>query len=504
MDDLTINGEVGDLRVTTGIQGLDSILSGGLPVNRVYLVEGSPGTGKTTLGLQYLLEGIRCGEKVLYIALSETRNELRTVAQSHGWTIDDLDIFELTTREAISPEEQYTLFHPSEVEFGELIQSILNEVRSKQPDRVVLDSLSEMRLLARDPLRYRRQIFALKQFFSSTRGTVLLLDDRVAESDDRVQSIVNGVISLEQSAVAYGSERRRVRIIKMRGVRFRGGYHDLVVRTGGIEVFPRLVAADTRQPFEGAPVASGVPELDDMLGGGLDEGTSTLIMGPAGVGKSVLAFQYALAGAKRGWRSAAYMFDETPNTMRKRCKGLGMDIDRFLAEGLITAEQVDPAELAPGEFVADIQRRVEQEQARIIIIDSLNGYMNAMPEERFLTAQLHEVLTYLGQQGVMTLFVSAQHGILGSAVHDPVEVTYLADSVLLLRYFEAGGRVKKAISVVKKRSGGHQDTIREFSLGPDGVKVGPPLQEFHGILTGIPVFAGASGQLANHSAGITD
>ena len=503
--DSTINKEVGDLRVTTGIYGLDSILSGGLPINRVYLVEGSPGTGKTTLGLQYLLEGRRLGEKGLYITLSETRNELRTVAKSHGWSIDDLDVFELTTREAaLSPEEQYTLFHPSEVEFGELVQSILKEVSSKEPDRVVLDSLSEMRLLARDPLRYRRQIFALKQFFSGSRGTVLLLDDCIADGDSRVQSIVNGVISLEQTAVAYGSERRRVRIVKMRGVSFRGGYHDVVIRTGGIQVFPRLVAADTRHPFEGEPVESGVPELDEMLGGGLDEGTSTLIMGPAGAGKSVLAFQYALTAAKRGWRTAVYMFDESPNTMRKRCKGLGMDIDPFLESGRILAEEVDPAELAPGEFVANIQRQVEQNEARIIVIDSLNGYMNAMPEERFLTAQLHEVLTYLGQQGVMTLFISAQHGILGSAVHDPVEVTYLADAVLLLRYFEAEGRVKKAISVVKKRSGGHQDTIREFSLGPDGVTVGLPLEQFHGILTGIPVFAGVSGQLADLPSGGTE
>ncbi len=481
----------GPSRLRTGSAGLDSILEGGFPANRLYLVEGDPGTGKTTLALQFLLEGARRGEPVLYVTLSETREELTEVARSHGWSLEGVNLHELVPpEESLKAEAQYTIFHPSEVELGETTRAVIDEVERIQPRRVVFDSLSEMRLLARDPLRYRRQILALKQFFAGRRSTVLLLDDRTsADADLQVQSIAHGVLMLEQMALDYGAERRRLRVAKLRGSRFRGGFHDFNITTGGLEVFPRLVAADRHGTFMPGTVASGVDALDELLGGGLDRGTSTLVLGPAGCGKSSLAAHFAAATAARGEQAAAFIFDEGVNTYLNRAAGLGTNLREQVEAGRLTVQQVDPAELSPGEFAHAVCAAVERDGARLVIIDSLNGYMQAMPDERFLTAQMHELLTYLNQQGVVTLLIMAQHGFMGSMA-SPVDVSYLADTVVLLRYFEAAGAIRRAISVVKKRTGRHEDTIREMRLSSSrGVEVGEPLTAFRGVLTGVPVLA---------------
>jgi circadian clock protein KaiC len=476
-------------RLATGSEGLDSVLDGGFPANRLYLIEGDPGTGKTTLALQFLLEGARRGEPVLYVTLSETKEELTAVADSHGWSLEGVTLHELVPpEESLKAEAQYTIFHPSEVELGETTRAVIGEVERIQPRRVVFDSLSEMRLLARDPLRYRRQILALKQFFAGRKSTVLLLDDRTsADADLQVQSIAHGVLMLEQLELDYGAERRRLRVSKLRGSRFRGGFHDFTIRTGGVEVFPRLVAAGRRNEFEAESVASGVAELDALLGGGLDRGTATLVLGPAGCGKSSLATHFAAASARRGEHAAAFIFDESVNTYLNRAAGLGSDLRPEVEAGSLTVQQVDPAELSPGEFVHNVCKAVKRDGARLVVIDSLNGYLQAMPDERFLTAQMHELLTYLNQQGVVTLLVMAQHGFMG-AMSSPVDVSYLADTVILLRYFEAAGAIRRAISVVKKRTGRHEDTIREMRLSsPGGVQVGEPLTAFRGVLTGVPV-----------------
>lgn len=475
--------------VATGIAGLDDILGGGLTPNRLYLVEGDPGSGKTTLALQYLLEGRRAGEKGLYVTLSETKEELSGVAKSHGWSLDGVHICELIpSEESLLPEAQSRMFHPSEVELSETTIRVLEEVERVRPTRVVFDSLSEMRLLAQNPLRYRRQILALKQFFSGRKCTVLLLDDRTSEAADlQLHSLAHGVVTLEQLAPEYGAERRRLRVVKLRGIKFRGGFHDFVIVTGGLEVYPRLVAAEHRGPAQSGQLASGVSAIDALLGGGFDRGTSALLMGPAGSGKSSLAMQYVFAAAERGERSILYAFDESSNTLLARMSGLGFDLKPHLDAGLVQIQQIDPAELSPGEFGHLVRKGVEQEGARLIVIDSLNGYLNAMPEERFLTIQLHELLTYLGQRGVLTMLVVAQHGLLGSGMQTPVDASYLADSVILFRYFEAQGRLRRAISVVKKRSGPHEDTLRELKLTSHGLWVGEPLTDYHGVLTGTPV-----------------
>jgi circadian clock protein KaiC len=486
-------------RLATGSEGLDLVLHGGFPANRLYLVEGDPGTGKTTMALQFLLEGARRGEPVLYVTLSETKEELTAVARSHGWSLEGVSLHELVPpEESLKTETQYTIFHPSEVELGETTRAVIDEVERIQPRRVVFDSLSEMRLLARDPLRYRRQILALKQFFAGRRTTVLLLDDRTsADADLQVQSIAHGVVMLEQMALDYGAERRRLRVSKLRGSRYRGGFHDFTIKTGGVEVYPRLVASVHRQEFMPESVTSGVAELDALLGGGLDRGTATLIMGPAGSGKSSVSAHFAAAAAVRGEVAAAFIFDEGVNTYLKRSAGLGADLQTHVGAGRLQVQQVDPAELSPGEFAHKVCEAVERGGARVVIIDSLNGYLQAMPDERFLTAQMHELLTYLNQQGVVTILVMAQHGFMGSGMNSPVDVSYLADTVVMLRYFEAGGAIRRAISVVKKRTGPHEDTIRELRLSASrGVEVGEPLTAFRGVLTGVPIFVGGAAKKA--------
>jgi circadian clock protein KaiC len=481
-------------RLATGNPGLDSILEGGFPVNRVYLVEGDPGTGKTTLALNFLLEGAARGEPVLYITLSETKDEIEDVAASHGWSLDGLNIYELIpSEETLKAESQYTIFHPSEVEFSETTTAVLEQVERIQPRRVVFDSLSEMRLLARDPLRYRRQILALKQYFAGRQCTVLLLDDRTATGSDlQVRSIAHGVVELEQLALDYGAERRRLRVVKLRGSRYRGGFHDFRIETGGVVVYPRLVAAEHQQEFARGMITSGVAALDELLGGGLDRGSSTLILGPAGSGKSSIAAQYAAAAAERGERAASFIFDEGANTYLTRAAGLGRDMRQQVEGGHMTLQQIDPAELSPGEFAHFVRRAVDVDGARVVVIDSLNGYLQAMPDERFLTVQMHELLMYLNQQGVVTILVMAQHGFLGSQMGTPVDVSYLADSVLMLRFFEARGEVRRAISVVKKRAGYHEKAIREMRMSSQGISVGEPLKDFHGVLTGAPSYSNES------------
>jgi circadian clock protein KaiC len=490
------SGKPAPPRVATGVPGLDDVLGGGFTPNRVYLVEGNPGSGKTTLALQCLREGARLGEAGIYVTLSETTAELADVAKSHGWSLDGLTVLELVAPESeLEPDNQNAMFQPSEVELGVTTKAILAEVERARPKRVVIDSLSEMRLLAQSPLRYRRQILALKQFFIGRECTVFLLDDLTSETEDlQLQSIAHGVVSLEQLAPEYGAERRRLRVTKLRGQKYRGGYHDFVITTGGLDVFPRLVAGEHERGPKRGLLRAGNKELDALLGGGLQYGTSAVLIGPAGSGKSTLALQYARAAAGRGERAAVFAFDERVETILERTEGLGMDLARFIESGHVTIQPIDTAELSPGEFAHRVRRAAEggdgRPGAKVVVIDSLNGYLNAMPEERFLTAQLHELLTYLGHKGVVTFLVVAQHGLVGSHMETPVDTTYLADTVILFRFFEAMGEVRQAISVVKKRSGKHERTIRELSLGEKGVMVGKPLRDFHGVLSGTPTYQG--------------
>ncbi|HEX8371418.1 MAG TPA: ATPase domain-containing protein [Chthoniobacterales bacterium] len=478
-------------RSSTGIAGLDEILMGGLPSHRFYLVQGDPGVGKTTLGLQFLLAGDAVGEKGLYITLSETHDELIEVANSHQWDLSPISIFELSAIEqTLAAESQNTLFHPAEVELNQIAQVLMDKVAEVNPVRVIFDSLSELRLLAQNPLRYRRQLLSLKQFFAGRKCTVVVMDDRTSESSDReVQSIAHGVIKLEHNSPKYGDARRRITVVKVRGSVFRGGYHDYVITRGGLVVFPRLSAGARQEDYRSGDSSSGIPSLDNLLCGGLDLGSSTLFMGPPGTGKSTLSAQFASAAAARGERAVIFTFDEKVETYVRRADLVGMRFSEHIAEGRIEASQINPAVLSPGEFANRIVKAVEERQAKVVVIDSLNGYLNSMPEESFLAIQMHELLSYLAQKGVVTILVLAQNGLIG-AMQAPVDITYLADSVVILRYFEAMGEVKKAISVIKKRSGQHEKTIREFGINSHGLQVGEPLASLHGVLTGVPTFLG--------------
>jgi circadian clock protein KaiC len=485
-------------RALTGIRGLDSILGGGLPPNHLYLIDGEPGAGKTTLALQFLLEGARNGEKGLYVTLSESASELQGVAESHGWDIGSIELFELMA--AGAPAEEYTIFHPAEVELQETVSEVLAAVERANPTRIVFDSLSEMRLLAREPLRFRRQILALKQFFAGRQCTVLLLDDRSApEGDIQLHSLAHGVIALEHLATEYGSERRRVQVTKLRGVRFRGGYHDFRICTGGIEVYPRVRSTHPASPPPIEQVSSNSPALDALLGGGLDRGTSTLIMGAAGTGKTVLTVQYMVAAVQRGARVRLFMFDERVHTFRARAEGLGIDLSDAIASGRLSIIQIEPASMSPGEFANEVVRAVERDGVSMIVIDSVNGYMNAMPDERLLGVQLHELLSFLANHGVTSILTLVQRGVFGGPVDEVADVSYLADTVVLLRYFEYQGAVRGAISVVKKRSGAHEHTIRECRVGQGGLDVGAPLSAFRGVLTGVPEYTGQGAPLMSEA-----
>ena len=491
-----ISEEVELPTISSGNVGLDSILGGGIDPERMYLFEGQPGSGKTTLALEFLLEGARNGEPTLYITLSETKRELRLVAKRHGWSLKGIAIFELIPPEtSLDPSQELTVLHPAEMELNETTQMILARVEALAPARIVVDSLSELRLLAQSPLRYRRQILALKHFFSGRKSTVILLDDLSSQQNDlQLHSIAHGVVLLEQLAIDYGAQRRRLRVVKMRGIDFKGGFHDFTIKHGGLKVYPRLVAAEHYKDFRNEVVPSGNAELDTLLGGGLERGTNALLIGAAGVGKSSLALTYAIAAAARQERSIIFAFDEGRGTMSARAATLGLPLQDGIDKGLIGIQQIDPAEMAPGEFASAVRESVENYGATVVIIDSLNGYLNAMPDERFLILQMHELLSYLSQRGVLTILVLAQHGLVGP-MDTPLDISYLADGVIMLRYFEFNGSVRRAISVVKKRSGKHEHTIREFKLSDRGIIVGPPLKGFSGIFSGTPVYKGEEAPL---------
>ncbi|PYL47642.1 MAG: circadian clock protein KaiC [Verrucomicrobia bacterium] len=480
---------------SSGIEGLDDILSGGLPRDCFYLIQGDPGSGKTTLALQFLLEGLRCGERVFYVTLSETRRELTKVTRSHGWSLDSIPLLEISAIEQLlRPEAQTTVFHPSEVDLNKVSKLLMDEVSKTRPARIVFDSLSEFRLLAETALRYRRELLNLKQHFAECGSTVLLLDDKMDRGLIGTDPS-HGVIEMEQLSPDYGTSRRRLRVLKLRGLKFREGYHDYIIETGGLRVFPRLVAAEhyaKSAPLE--HVSSGIKELDDLFGGGLDRGTATLILGAAGTGKSTLALQYVKRMALNREPGLIYAFDEARAILLGRAKALGLDLEEHVESGVVTVQQVDPAELSPGEFVTRIRKQVDG-GCKLVVIDSLNGYLYAMPGEKYLNNQLHELVSYLNHKGVVTILILAQHGLLAAA-EAPVDLSYLSDTVVSLRYFEAAGEVKQSVAVVKKRSGPHEKTIREFKLERgQGVRVGQPLREFQGVLSGMPVFRGAAEEI---------
>ncbi|HEV7277424.1 MAG TPA: ATPase domain-containing protein [Devosiaceae bacterium] len=490
-----------DPKAKLGISGLDNILSGGLTRGHLYLVEGTPGTGKTTLALQFLLEGAERGETGLYITLSETERELRLSAISHGWDLEDqFKVFELAPPETLLDEEhEQSLLYSSDIELGETTQRMFEVVERVRPDRIVVDSLSEIRLLAQSSLRYRRQILALKHYFARGNATVLMLDDLTTDTLDKtVHSVAHGVVRLEELAPIYGGERRRLRVVKYRGQAFRGGYHDFTIKRGGMQVFPRLVSdevtAERRAALARDSLPSGLKALDALLGGGIDKGSNALVLGPSGAGKSLLTLQFARAAVARGERVALFIFDEELGLLIHRARGMGIDLEAMRDSGSLHIEQVDAAELSPGEFTNRVREQVDETQVKTVIIDSLNGYQAAMPEEQALLLHVHELLQYLNRQGATTFLTVAQHGLVGD-MQAPVDITYLTDTVLLLRYFEAAGRVRRAISVIKKRAGNHEDTIREYRITGNGIEIGEPLQDFHGVLRGVPTYTGDSSPL---------
>lgn len=489
-------------RLSTGVTGLDEILGGGLPGGHMYLLEGDPGAGKTTLALQFLLEARNRNDTALYVTLSESIRELQQIVRSHGWSIEGLNLLEtLPSVETLLPEDQYTVFQPADVELANTFKRISDEVNRLNPVCVVIDSLAELRILSHDLSRYRRHLLALKQFFESRRCTVLLLDNVGSAGSERydasVLSVVHGVFRLEHLNRIYGLQRRRIEIVKLRGASFYGGYHDYEIETGGVRVYPRLAAVN-HNPAEHEPGSlSGVGELDSLLGGGLDRGTSTLIIGPAGAGKSSIALQYATAAADRGEYGMVFTFDEGLRTLFQRARELKLNLAKHVQEGTLLVKQLDPGEITPGSFIQQIRVAVERQRLRVLVLDSVNGFMAALADQHEMMPQLHELISYLNERNVVTILVMAQYGILGSSMATPVDVSYLADTVVLLRFFEAHGRVRRAISVVKKRSGGHEHSIREFQIGPGGIVVGAPVTDFHGVLSGSPVFVGASEQLMN-------
>ena len=506
--DMTVDGGSGKVPdsgaapvLQSGIPGLDNILGGGFPAQRLFLIEGEPGAGKTTLSMQFLLEGVARGEQVLYVTLSETTHELEVVARSHGWSLETISVLDLESVPNLAePEAQYTVFHPSEVELQDSVAAVLARAEEVKPARVVLDSLTEMRLLARDSLRFRRQILALKKFFAARGATVLMLDD-VSPRDAEMQlhSLVHGVIQLEHSVLSHGAERRRLRATKLRGVNFHAGYHDYTIRKGGLEVFPRIRLGVNPPALVPAVDSCGSRQLDALLGGGLVRGASILVTGAPGTGKSVLTTQFAVAAAERGHRTAIYLFDERMGTFLERAKGLGMSIEKHIQSGHLMLTQLEPTELSPGEFTSRVLRNIHEDGVCIVVVDSLNGFTKAMAEESDLAIKIHELLSYLGGHGVTTIMTLAQRGIFGAPPDDVTDVSYLADGVVLLRYFESQGAVRRAISVVKQRTGNHEQTIREFRIERGGFMLGEPLNEFQGVLTGVPTYTGREAALMNNA-----
>jgi circadian clock protein KaiC len=483
-----------DRYASTGVVGLDDVLKGGLARGRTFLLEGCPGTGKTTIALQFLREGAAAGESGLYVTLSETVDELHAGAASHGWDLAGINVFELAPPESLLGEEQQqSLLYSSDLELGETTQRIFEAFEAEKPRRIVLDSLSEIRLLAQGSLRYRRQILALKHYFAKRDATVLMLDDLTAEEDDKtVHSVAHGVIRLEELATEYGPERRRLRILKYRGQAFRGGFHDFVIGTGGVRVFPRLVASEHRRSFKRTSLGTGIAQLDRLLGGGVERGSSVLVLGPAGAGKSIITLTFAMSAIRRGERVALFIFDEELGLLVERAKGFGVDLEGVQRKGSLRILQVDAAELTPGEFSSRVRDSIEVFGAKTIVIDSLNGYQAAMPQEHALILHMHELLQYCNRSGATTFLTVAQHGLLAGDMKAPIDVTYLADTVILLRYFEMTGEVKRALSVVKKRTSAHEATIREYRITRKGIVVGPPLTNLHGVLRGVPTLLGGS------------
>jgi circadian clock protein KaiC len=488
-----VNTVFSDPRLSTGISGLDNVLHGGLPMGHVYLIEGDPGAGKTTLGMQFLLQGIAHDEKVLFVTLAESKTELEKVAASHGFDISKIDLCEVSPPElAGRGAEQYTVFHPAEVELADVMQSILDRVEKSQAARIVIDSMSEIRMLARDPLRYRRQVLTLKQFFVGKRATVLLLDDRTGDRQDlQLQSISHGVIHLENLRRDYGVTRRQLEVLKVRASQFREGAHDYVVRKGGLEVFPRLISSEyKRGKVDMQNLESGLDELDKLFGGGIPTGSTTLLTGPAGVGKSTIAAKFLATAAARGQNGVLFSSDETLDSLLTRCGGLGIPLESHIENKTIVVSEMEPANISPGEFINQIRRQVEERQVKVVVVDSLNGLLSAMQEERMLMVHLHELLSYLNHKGVTTFMVLAQAGVLGIQMGSPIDVSYIADNVLLFRYFEAEGAVRQAVSVVKRRNGRHERTIRELRMASNRIEIGEPLKQFHGVLTGVPTYLG--------------
>ncbi len=474
-------------RILTGVPGLDDILLGGLPVGHTYLVEGQAGAGKTTLGMQFILEGVRAGQPCLYVTLSESRAELEAAAQSHGWSLEGATVAEFVPEEAsLADEERYTVFHPGEVELATTIKRLLAEIERVTPERLVIDSLSEFRMLAQDPVRYRRQLLALKQFFAGRNTTVLLLDDHSPEvNDQQVLSIVHGVIRFSRVQRSYGVVRRQLEIVKIRSSAFREGYHDYTIDRRGLVVYPRLVASQHGKDFPEDLLSSNLQALDAMFAGGIERGSSTLILGPAGVGKSSIAMQYALAAATRGERAVVFSFDETLRTARMRAISLGMLVDPEIKKQHLRIDQMDAAEISPGAFAWEVRREVEDRNTRVVVIDSLNGFLRSMSGEADLALHLHELLSFLNLKGVVTFIILTQQGLMGERP-DPIDVSYLADTLLIMRYFEVAASVRRAISVLKKRSGAHESTIRELRFSSQGIEIGEPLAGFKGILSGLP------------------
>lgn len=487
-------------RETTGVAGLDEILHGGLPVNRLYVVEGDPGSGKTTFALQFLREGVRKGQRVLYVTLSETQEELSDVASSHGWTLDGIDMVELNSlSKKLEEDANYTVYHPADVELGETVKRIRAEVERLNPARLALDSVSELKILSQTSVRYRREILGLKQFLVGRKCTTLVLDDLTTQDgEQQLQSIAHGVLRMEREGREYGATRRQMHVVKMRGVQFQDGRHDFIIRAGGLELYPRLSSQDTPFVDHEGTAESGSLQLDTLLGGGLDRGSSTLLIGPAGCGKTTLCSHYLMAALKRGESAVCYQFEESRETFLRRAKGFGMNFEPYLVEGTFQLVQVSIADLSPGEFASQLRRAVEEKHATFVVIDSLNGYLNGMPSERFLLIHMHELLSYLGHKGVVTLLTIAQHGMIGPAMQSPIDVSFLADAVILLRFFEAAGTVRQAISVLKKRRGAHERTLREMKLGSSGMEVGEVLEEFEGVLTGVPRYRGKDSELLGH------